>query len=205
MDLQSTYNKIAEDWHRDHQQDTWWIEGTDKFISLLKPGASILDVGCGSGIKARYFIERGFKVTAIDFSENLLEIAKREAPAGEFLLMDIRDVKNIAATFAGVFAQASLLHLPKKEVPSILKDLKDELEPGGYLYLAVKEIRAGQPEEEIRIKDDYGYHYKVFFSYFTLPELKGYVTNLGMEICYENISSSETSKTEWIQLISRKP
>ena len=41
MDLKSTYNKIAENWDKDHKKDTWWISGTDKFISLLKPGSLV--------------------------------------------------------------------------------------------------------------------------------------------------------------------
>ena len=35
MDLRSTYNKIAEDWFKDHHQDTWWQEGTEKFLEAL--------------------------------------------------------------------------------------------------------------------------------------------------------------------------
>ncbi len=53
MDLKETYNRIAKDWMKDHHQDNWWIEGTDKYLSFLKPGASILDVGCGAGVKSK--------------------------------------------------------------------------------------------------------------------------------------------------------
>ncbi len=58
MDLKSTYNKIAKDWMEDHHGDTWWINGIDKFISLLQPGDSILDVSCGAGEKSKYFTNR---------------------------------------------------------------------------------------------------------------------------------------------------
>jgi 2-polyprenyl-3-methyl-5-hydroxy-6-metoxy-1,4-benzoquinol methylase len=53
-DLKNTYNKIASDWVRDHSSDDWWVEGTDIFLSLLSPGATILDVGCGGGHKTQY-------------------------------------------------------------------------------------------------------------------------------------------------------
>ncbi len=59
MDLKSTYNRIAEDWIKDHDRDTWWYEGTDKFLSLLPKGANILDVGCAGGIKSRYLTDNG--------------------------------------------------------------------------------------------------------------------------------------------------
>lgn len=74
MDLKDTYDKIAEDWHADHNSDDWWQEGTDAFVSLLSPGAHILNVGCGAGHKVKYLTARGFKVTGVDFSENLLAI-----------------------------------------------------------------------------------------------------------------------------------
>lgn len=51
-----TYNKIAEDWHRHHSSDDWWVAGTDHLISLLPVGATALDVGCGSGVKSKYLV-----------------------------------------------------------------------------------------------------------------------------------------------------
>src|SRR5258706_10762297 len=109
MNLKDTYNKIAESWHKDHQTDDWWIEGTDKFISLLKQGDSVLDVGCGGGTKTKYLIGKGLKVLGIDFSENLIEIAKREVPQGTFLVMDINNVDMMQENFNGIFMQAVLL------------------------------------------------------------------------------------------------
>ncbi len=78
MDLKDTYNKIAEDWHKDHTQDDWWVDGTLKFISLVGVGKEVLDVGCGAGTKSKFLKENGLSVTGIDFSEKMIEIAKRE-------------------------------------------------------------------------------------------------------------------------------
>lgn len=75
MNLKETYNKIADDWFKDHKVDDWWVEGTDQFISLLKPGASVLDVGCGAGLKSKYLSEKGLQVVGIDFSDKFIERA----------------------------------------------------------------------------------------------------------------------------------
>src|SRR3989338_2374515 len=109
MDLKETYNRIAEDWHRDHTSDDWWVEGTNAFIQKLPVGSHVLDVGCGSGVKSKYFIDHGFKVTGIDISDKLLEIARREAPEGEFKVLSMTELDSMPETFDGVFAQASLL------------------------------------------------------------------------------------------------
>lgn len=202
MDLKATYNRIAEDWFKDHHGDTWWIEGTDKFASFLKPSALVLDVGCGTGVKSQYLLDKGLKVIGIDFSEKMIEIAKREVLGATFHVADIKDLSGLQETSDGVLAQAALLHIPKAEAGDVVKGLRDKLNNGGYLYIAVKEKRENGKEEEILKEDDYGYEYERFFSYFTLPEIKKYISDAGMEVCYENVSLS--GHTNWIQVICRK-
>ncbi len=202
MDLKSTYNRIAEDWFKDHHGDTWWVEGTDKFVSFLKPGALVLDVGCGAGVKSRYLLSKGLKVVGVDFSEKMVEIARREVPDATFRAADIKNLSVLAESFDGILAQAVLLHIPKAEAGAVVKGLRDKLEDGGYLYIAVKQKREGWKEEEILKEYDYGYEYERFFSYFTLPEIQKYVADAGLEMCYENVALS--GHTNWIQVICRK-
>lgn len=202
MDLKATYNRIAEDWFKDHHRDTWWIEGTDTFVSFLKPGSLVLDVGCGAGVKSQYLLDKGLKVVGVDFSEKMIEIATCEVPGATFYVADIKDVNGLQETFDGVLAQAVLLHIPKAEAGDVVKGLRDKLVDGGYLYIAVKEKRENREDEEILKEDDYGYAYERFFSYFTLPEIKKYISEAGMEMCYENVALS--GHTNWIQVICRK-
>lgn len=136
MNLKKTYNLIAEDWFKDHHEDTWWIGGTDKFVSLLPTGASVLDVGCGAGVKSQYLFNKGLNVTGVDFSEKMIEIAKREVLSVQFQVMDIKNMIGLEETFDGVLAQAVLLHIPKAEVAAVIDELKSRLKEGGYLYLA---------------------------------------------------------------------
>ena len=113
MNLKETYNKIAEDWHKGHKQDAWWVGGVDKFISFLRSGSLVLDVGCGTGLKSKYLINRGLKVVGIDFSEKMIETAKREVPEGEFWVMDMEEAAKLEGNFNGIFLQAALLHIKK--------------------------------------------------------------------------------------------
>ena len=100
--LRDTYDRIADDWARDHEGDTWWRECTAKFASLLPPRARLLDAGCGAGQKDKFFEERGVHVVGIDFSAKLLDIARRTSPASDFRLLDLRDIGTLPEQFEGV-------------------------------------------------------------------------------------------------------
>ena len=202
--LRDTYDRIAEDWARDHAGDTWWRECTATFASLLPQGARVLDAGCGSGQKARFFQDLGFHVLGIDFSEKLLEIARQAAPASEFRLLDLRDIRTLPEEFEGVFAQASLLHIPKAETFPVMEGMVSRLVPRGLLYIAVKAQRPGNPEEEIVTENDYGYEYERFFSYYTIEEMQTHLDGLGLSFVHAEVSPA-TSKGNWLQIIARKP
>lgn len=202
MTLQETYNRIAEEWHKDHQTDDWWVEGTNAFVSFLKPGDAVLDIGCGGGTKSKYLLGKGLRVTGVDFSENMIAIARREIPGATFAVMDMRAIATLPDMFNGMFAQASLLHIPKHEAGDVIKNASTRLAPGGYFYVAVKEKKPDGPEETIKKEDDYGYPYERFFSYFTKDEIEGYLRGTGMEIVFSEITPS--GNAHWIQVIGRK-
>lgn len=200
--LKETYNRIAEDWHQDHQSDNWWVESTDKFVCLLKPGGLVLDVGCGAGTKSKYLISKGLKVIGIDIADKMIDIARKEVPSGKFLVMDLADAGGLEHKFDGVFIQAVLLHVPKKEVVQKLAPIVKMIKPKGYLYVAVKEKKENAVDEEIKVEEDYGYKYERFFSYFTAGEIKTILEELGLTVIHE--SAVQPTKTRWINFIGQK-
>lgn len=200
MNLKETYNRIAEDWHRGHHDDDWWLKGTDKFVSFFKKNDIILDVGCGTGVKAKYLTNKGLRVIGIDFAQKQIEIAKKFAPQAKYYVMDMRQCDRLTGEFDGIFAQASLFHIPKKEIPEVLKIILSKLKRGGYFYLAVKERK--KVDEEIKVEDDLGYQYERFYSYFTHDEIRNYFKKSGLEIIFEEIC--RPGNANWIQVIGKK-
>lgn len=107
-----------------------------EFLSHVQPGGHILDLGCGSGRDSREFIKRGFRVTAIDGSPSLCQLA--EQVIGQPVLhLQFQDL-SYQEEFDGIWACASLLHLPLQQIPDILKKIVDALKPNGALYLSFK-------------------------------------------------------------------
>ena len=200
--LKKTYNRIAKDWGSDHSGDGWWIEGADKFLEFLPKGSSILDIGCGSGYKTAYIKEKGYTVEGCDFSEGMIELSKNNFPDINFEVFDIYDLDKLNKKFDGIFCQAVLLHIPKNDIFEILSNMKSLLNDSGYLYIAVKEKRDFEPEEEIKKENDYGYEYERYFSYFTVNELSDYFNKLNMEVVYR--VSNGSSKRIWINIIGKK-
>lgn len=201
--LRETYNKIAKNWDKDHEKDTWWIEGADNFLALLPKDAHILDISCAGGPKTNYMKKKGFQVEGIDFSESMIESAKKRFPDINFNVLDVYDLEKLNKTYDGIFSQAVILHIPKKRVMKVLEKMKSKLNKNGLLYIAVKEIRDNGIEEEIKKEDDYGFEYERFFSYFSLDELRDYFKKLGLEIISEKIVDSGPGRSKWINIIGK--
>ena len=101
----------------DNTADIEFSEMQDSFLSNLKEGSSILDFGCGSGRDTRYFLKKGYKVTALDGSAELCKIA--EAKTGiPVIQMDFNDFEE-QDMYDGIWACSSILHLPKKELKQV--------------------------------------------------------------------------------------
>ncbi len=108
----------------------------NRFLAYLPQGGSILDAGCGAGRDSKAFIEKGFDVTAIDASANMAGVA--QAYIGR--PVQVMRFQEVAwhGTFDGIWACASLLHVPNHELPSVFERLARALKPGGILYASFK-------------------------------------------------------------------
>ncbi len=202
MNLKETYNKIAKDWYNEVRASHWWEDGLSTFASFFNQNDTILDIGCGPGISAKYFIEKGLNVVGIDFSEKMIEIAKSKVPQGTFFVMDLKNINTIQNVFDGIYLQNVLLHIPKKEVGAVLKEIVKKLKNGGCVYISVKEKTPNGPEEYVKVDNDYGYKVERFFSCFTKEEIKQYLNDLQLEILFFNIV--QAGQTRWIQVIGKK-
>lgn len=129
------YEKHAEQFF----QDTVGVDMGplyERFLAYVPVGAVILDAGCGSGRDALGFKKRGYPVHAFDASEALAlkasELLDQPVARQSFEQFDE------AARYGGIWACASLLHLPEKILPEAFERLWNALLPGGVLYCSFK-------------------------------------------------------------------
>jgi SAM-dependent methyltransferase len=112
-----------------------------RFLALLLPGATILELGCGAGGDSAQMLAAGFDVSPTDGSPELAEEASRRLgrPVATLLFQDLDEVE----AYHGVWANACLLHVPRPELAQALTLIWRALRPGGYFYASFKAGEAG--------------------------------------------------------------
>ena len=124
------------------------------FISQLpqRDTQSVLDVGCGSGRDANYFARQGYDVTAIDTSVELIQWAQKHHMSSRigWVNLDFSSIEKQAweNKFTGIWACASLLHVPFLELPFIINSLLDTLTDDGVMYVSFKYGKGERVDEE---------------------------------------------------------
>jgi ADP-ribose pyrophosphatase YjhB (NUDIX family) len=136
----------------------------------------ILDAGCGPGRDSKWFHERGFQVIGVDLSQGMLAEARRRVPAVDFRQADLRGLDFPDGYFDAIWCYASLLHLPRADVPAVLANF-NRLLGHGFLRLSVK---AGQGEEVV--DGVYGPDTPRKFTYFSRCELELLLERSGFDV-----------------------
>jgi SAM-dependent methyltransferase len=108
----------------------------ERFSRLLPDGGSILDAGSGSGRDALAFSQMGYDVEAFDASKKMVDATRRRAgvPTHHASFQGIQ----LNRKFHGIWACASLLHVPRVELSEVLNRLSGCLDPSGILYASFK-------------------------------------------------------------------
>jgi SAM-dependent methyltransferase len=128
------YNQHAESfWEgtRDHDVS----QNRDAFLQSFQGTGPfrILDFGCGPGRDLKVFRELGHEAIGLEGAERFLELARNHSGC-DVWCQDFLKLKLPAEYFDGVFANASLFHVPSQELPRVLKELCVTLKPDGVLF-----------------------------------------------------------------------
>ena len=144
------YNQNAESFFNDTIQVDM-SELYRPFVQRVKPGGHILDAGCGSGRDAKAFLAMGFQVDAMDASIEMVKLASQFTglPVKQQTLESITDIER----YDGIWACASLLHLPEILLPKVFTQFEAALKPMGVWYMSFK-YGCGEREKDGRVFTD---------------------------------------------------
>ena len=143
----------------------------EKFLAYLPHGAKVLDAGCGSGRDSLFFMRQGYRVTMLDASAAMCRCA--EKLTGQKALHKTFAEINFDKQFDGIWANASLLHVPEQELEKVLKILHRALKDDGVLYASWKYGEAERRDGER------------FYCDMTEEKLKKLLRRTGCFVCKE--------------------
>jgi SAM-dependent methyltransferase len=189
------YNRLSEaywDGTRDHDVS----QNYAAFLDAIEhdPPYSILDLGCGPGRDLHHFRSLGHDAVGLDGSKEFVAMA-RSYSGCEVLHQDFLAMTLPKSRFDGVFANASLFHVPSQELPRVLLELSETLKAGGVLFCSNPR---GNNEEGLS-----GDRYSCFFD---LDTWRNYVSAAGfIEVRhYYRPPGLPRHKQPWLATVWRK-
>ena len=142
---QKYYSDNAEEYFRE-TVNSFVSKAAEEFLSHIPPKGRILDCGSGSGRDTKYFLSHGYDTDAIDASPELCRIASKYTDH-PVVCMDYNALDR-AEAYDGIWAQASLLHEKRENLPSLFSILSYALKKSGVLYCSFREGKTDGREGE---------------------------------------------------------
>lgn len=142
----------------------------------LEDGASILDIGCGTGIPYTRALAQQFNVTGVDSSNEMIKQARANVPKESFIHGDVMSVEFPSLSFNGAVAFYSVFHIPREEHPELFRRVYDWPQAGGYLLCTLTGFG-----EEAYTEDDF-FGVTMYWSNYGLEDYKEILTRVGFNI-----------------------
>lgn len=139
------------------------------FMALLPPQAHVLDLGCGPARASAHMREAGFQPDPVDASQGMIHLANETHQIGARMLTF--DDIDMVDTYDGIWANFSLLHAPRADLPRIISALATALRNNGVLHIALK-TGTGEARDDI----------DRLYTYLTVTELHDLLTTAGFAV-----------------------
>lgn len=164
------------------------------FMLAVKDKGRVLDLGCGTGQATAFMLAEGLEVDSTDASPEMANVAKEkfgiDVQVAEF------DDLDADGAYGGVYANFSLLHAPKSEMPKQLTRISKALVPGGIFHVGLK---TGEGEHRDRLGR--------LYAYYTDAEITGLLADAGFVVIERSFGVDkglDGSSAPWIILLTGK-
>jgi len=182
------------------REGTWDHDVTQNYRALVdclegEGPHEVLDLGCGPGRDLAYFKSQGLEAVGLDGSSEFVEMARAETGC-EVLHQNFLDLDLPENRFDGIFANASLFHVPSQELPRVLNELYVSLKPGGVLF-------SSNPRGD----NQEGFQGERYCCYHDLDTWCRYVTAAGFIKIHHYFRPTGLPRAQqpWLATVLRKP
>lgn len=189
----AVYANYAADYAKRFAQDKPDVH-LRKFMSALPTEARVLDLGCGTGRTTAFMARAGIEVEGWDASPEMAAVAL----ADHELTIRVATFDELDAIddYDGIFANFSLLHAPKSEMPDILARIANALKPGGHFHIGLK-MGTGEARDKLGR----------FYAYYSDPEITGLLNDVGLPSIDRSYGADiglDGEPAPWIILLAQK-
>lgn len=171
--VQSGYDQCALAYHESRRSEAG--HELDALLDVLEDGAAVLDIGCGAGVPVARTLSERFRVTGVDISDGMIELARANVPAGRFIRADIMSVAFEPSIFDAVTAFYSIFHLPRSEHQALFRRIHQWLGAGGYLLCLLPRY-----DEETYLDEFFGS--TMYWSSYAEEDYTSHLTEIGFDI-----------------------
>ncbi len=185
--VRDAYDSCAEAYSAARQADDG--DQLSALLRLLPDGSETLDIGCGAGVPIARRLSNWHRVTGVDASEKMLQLARAAVPEATFVRSDILDVELDAGSFDAAVAIFVLFHLPREEHGRVFERVWSWLRPGGYFLATLSECA------ETPYTEDGFFGTRMYWSNLGYAEYKDLLLGLGFEILGERIVGNGYGRT----------
>ena len=194
MNTLDYYNKNSEEYFN----STLNVDMTNTykpFLKLVPKGGKILDLGCGSGRDSMNFMKLGYEVTAVDGAKELAK--KASVLLGNEVIVSTFEELELKEKFHGIWACASLLHIKREDLKTVLNNLYNNLEDNGVFYMSFKYGEKEYVDDKNR-----------YFNCFTDKSIISFINEntkyniLGLYITEDKLG--RVNEVKWVNLICNK-
>lgn len=194
MNTLDYYNKNSEEYFN----STLNVDMTNTykpFLKLVPKDGKILDLGCGSGRDSMNFMKLGYEVTAVDGSKELAK--KASALLGKEVIASTFEELELKEKFHGIWACASLLHIKREDLKTVLNNLYNNLDDKGVFYMSFKYGEKEYVDDKNR-----------YFNCFTDESIISFINEntkyniLGLYITEDKLG--RVNEVKWVNLICNK-
>lgn len=178
-----------------HSEKTGATKALAAFLAALPKGAAVLDLGCGTGRDTRTLIEAGMTVTAVDGAPEMAREAEKHL--GIAVRVQLFENLDDMEVFDGIWANASLLHVPRAGLPAVLARVHRALKPGALLYASFK---SGGKDG----RDKLGRYYNYLDADEATTLLRAAGSWQSIDISRGRGKGYDGTETGWVQVFARK-
>jgi len=186
-------SNAASFWEGTRNHDV--TQNYEALLSALpnRKGLKILDFGCGPGRDLFYFKSFGHLPTGLDGSKAFCDMARAHSGC-PVLQQNFIDLDLAAASFDGIFANASLFHVPRQELSGVLKRLSDALMPDGVFF-------SSNPRGSGEAFNDGRYGH-----YLEFEEYESFLNAAGLKVEHHYYRPKDLPRAEqpWLAVVARK-